>query len=87
MYTAVLDDDVVNSGNEPDVKDDEVDNLIGNVPEDNDASEACEHLGDKFIEVDVYNNDYYARESDTEFMGALTDYPASELDSLLERVT
>ncbi|KAG6882925.1 hypothetical protein C0992_010266 [Termitomyces sp. T32_za158] len=78
--TAVPDDDVVDSGNEPDVEEDEVDNLTGNVPEDNTASEAGEHPGGEFVEVDVYDNDYYARESDTEFMGALTDYPASELD-------
>ncbi|KAG6881365.1 hypothetical protein C0992_001220, partial [Termitomyces sp. T32_za158] len=37
---AVPDDDVVNSGNEPDIEEDEVDNLTGNVPEDNTASEA-----------------------------------------------
>ncbi|KAG6873200.1 hypothetical protein C0992_008952, partial [Termitomyces sp. T32_za158] len=80
VQTAIPDDNVVNSGNEPDVKDEEVDNLIGNVPEDNTASEAGEHPGDEFVEVDVYDNDYYAWEFDTEFMGALKDYLVSELD-------
>ncbi|KAG6875763.1 hypothetical protein C0992_002471 [Termitomyces sp. T32_za158] len=80
VHTAVPNDDVVDSGNEPDVEDDEVDNLMGNVSEDNTASEAGEHPGDEFIKVDVYDNDYYAWESDTEFMGALMDYLASELD-------
>ncbi|KAG6873972.1 hypothetical protein C0992_008183 [Termitomyces sp. T32_za158] len=80
VQTAIPDDDVVDSGNEPDGEEDEVDNLTGNVPEDNTASEAGEPPGDEFVEVDVYDNDYYAWESDTEFMGALTDYPASELN-------
>ncbi|KAG6896337.1 hypothetical protein C0992_008925, partial [Termitomyces sp. T32_za158] len=80
VQTAIPDDDVINSGNKPDVKDDEVDNLIGNVPEDDAASEAGEHPGNEFVEVDIYDNDYYARESDTEFMRALTDYMTSELD-------
>ncbi|KAG6876393.1 hypothetical protein C0992_013106 [Termitomyces sp. T32_za158] len=80
IQTAVPDDDVVNSGNEPDVEDDEVDNLIGHVPGDNTTSEAGEHPGDEFVKVDVYDNNHYAWESDTEFMGALMDYLASELD-------
>ncbi|KAG6874115.1 hypothetical protein C0992_008045 [Termitomyces sp. T32_za158] len=80
VQMAVPNDDVVDPGNEPDGEDDEVDNLTGNVPEDNTASEVGEHPGNEFIEVDVYDNDYYAWESDTEFMGALTDYLASELD-------
>ncbi|KAG6887060.1 hypothetical protein C0992_000965 [Termitomyces sp. T32_za158] len=80
VQTAIPDDNGVDSGNEPDVEDDEVNNLLGNVPEDSAASEAGEHLGDKFVKVDVYNDNYYAQESDTEFMGVLTDYPASELD-------
>ncbi|KAG6887000.1 hypothetical protein C0992_001225 [Termitomyces sp. T32_za158] len=79
VQTAIPDDDIFNSGNKPDVKDDEVDNLLGNVPGDNTASETGEHP-DEFIKVDVYDNDYYAWESDTEFMGALTDYLASELN-------
>ncbi|KAG6882906.1 hypothetical protein C0992_010313 [Termitomyces sp. T32_za158] len=64
VQMAVPDDDVVNSGNEPDIEEDEVDNLTGNVPEDNTASEAGEPPGNEFVK----------------FMGALTDYPASELD-------
>ncbi|KAG6873973.1 hypothetical protein C0992_008182 [Termitomyces sp. T32_za158] len=68
------------STEQPDVKDDEVDNLLGNVPGDNTTSEAGKHLANEFVKVDVYDNNYYAQESDTEFMGALTDYPASELN-------
>ncbi|KAG6890988.1 hypothetical protein C0992_011519 [Termitomyces sp. T32_za158] len=80
FQTAVPKDNGVDSGDEPDIESDEVDNLTGNVPEDNAASEAGEYPGDKFVEVDMYNNNYYAREFDTEFMGALTDSSASKLN-------
>ncbi|KAG6896981.1 hypothetical protein C0992_004871 [Termitomyces sp. T32_za158] len=80
MQTAILNNEGVDSGNKPDIEDNEVKNLMKRVPEDNDASEMGEHINNEFIEIDIYDNNYYARESDTEFMGALTDYLASELD-------
>lgn len=50
------------------------------MPEARDASDIKELLEDKYIKVDIYDNDYYAKESNTKFMEALTDYLASELD-------
>ncbi|KAG6878200.1 hypothetical protein C0992_008489 [Termitomyces sp. T32_za158] len=80
VQTAMPDNDGVNSGNEPDVEDDEMKNLVGSIPQDNVASDLDECLGDEFAEVDIYDNDYYAQESNTEFMGPLTDYLASEFN-------
>ncbi|KAG6885549.1 hypothetical protein C0995_009242, partial [Termitomyces sp. Mi166 len=43
-------------------------------PEAEDDTESVHIDGDKYVTVDVYNNEYYTREDDEEHLFALTEY-------------
>lgn len=87
VQTTVSEEEEVDSGNKSDVDDDKAEHLNIQETKTKKASREEDNSDNEYVEVDiydVYNNNYYVWESNTKFIGALTDYLASKIDNSIE---